>query len=243
MLRAAISCLAALFILTASAKAEPPKAPVLVELFTSQGCYSCPPADALLGRLAHEGEVVALGFHVDYWDRLGWPDPYASRASTERQYGYGRTVSQGRVYTPQMVIDGAAHEVGSAERRVRAAIARAERQPRPVTPRLQWLAPGRLQITLPAATDAKGAEIWLARFDRRQETEILRGENGGKRLAYHNIVRERRSLGRYMGQGETFEARVQAGEGENWGVAVVVQTAGPGRVWGAALLGPASPDA
>src|SRR5216684_6783440 len=87
--------------------------PVVVELFTSQGCSSCPPADALLGELAKKGEVVALGFHISYWDSLGWKDPLSSPSSTERQKAYARRLGDGRVYTPQMVVDGTSQMVGS----------------------------------------------------------------------------------------------------------------------------------
>ena len=122
---AAISCLAVAILLAAPVRAESAKQPVLVELFTSQGCYSCPPSDRLLGRLAAEGDVVALAFHVTYWDRLGWPDPFATEAGTRRQHSYGATVSNGRIYTPQLIVNGQSHAVGSNERVVRADIARA----------------------------------------------------------------------------------------------------------------------
>jgi len=240
---AAIACLAAAIFFFAPARSDGARQPVLVELFTSQGCYSCPPADRLLGRLADEADVVALGYHVTYWDRLGWLDPFATEWGTSRQYAYGRAIGQGRVYTPQMVIGGQVHEVGSDERRVRAAIAAAAREPRPATPSLRWLAPNRIAIDLPAAADAAGAGIWLARFDRQRETEILRGENGGKRLAYHQVARERLALGRFDGRAQTLEAEVMPGDGGNWGVAVIVQQPGPGRVWGAALLNAPDPDA
>src|SRR5260221_4865600 len=85
--------------------AEDPR-PVVVELFTSQGCSSCPPADALLGELAKKSEVLALGFHISYWDSLGWKDPLSNKGSTERQKAYARRFTDGRVYTPQMVVDG-----------------------------------------------------------------------------------------------------------------------------------------
>src|SRR5579859_3682195 len=94
----------------------------VVELFTSQGCSSCPPADALLGELARRGDVIALAYHVDYWDNLGWKDPFASRASTERQRSYSHALRLSGIYTPQMVIDGAVDAVGSDRRAVTAAL-------------------------------------------------------------------------------------------------------------------------
>src|SRR5712671_6375700 len=97
---------------TATPAAADPR-PVVVELFTSQGCSSCPPADALLGELAKKGEVLALGFHISYWDSLGWRDPRSSKSSTERQKAYARRFSDGRVYTPQIVVDGSSEMVGS----------------------------------------------------------------------------------------------------------------------------------
>lgn len=239
----ALACLAASVFFLAPARSENPRQPVLVELFTSQGCYSCPPADRLLGRLAEDESVVALGYHVTYWDRLGWPDPFATEWGTSRQYAYGKTISEGRVYTPQTVIGGQVHAVGSDERRVRAAIAAAAREPHPATLALRWLARDRVGIELPKAGAAAGSDIWLVRFDRKRQTEILRGENGGKRLAYHQVARERLALGRYDGQARTLEVTVTPGDGENWGVAVIVQQPGPGRVWGTALLNAPNPDA
>src|SRR5262249_1393689 len=97
--------------------------PVVVELFTSQGCNSCPPADALLGKLARRKDVLPLAFHVDYWDYIGWKDPFASKEGTERQYNYGRALGLNMVYTPQMVIDGSQDAVGSDEGAVMRGIA------------------------------------------------------------------------------------------------------------------------
>jgi len=112
--------LGALGLVSASASAD--TRPVVVELFTSQSCSSCPPADALLGELARRGDVVALGFHISYWDGLGWKDPFSSRSSTDRQRAYARLFGLGQVYTPQMVVDGAREMVGSDRDQVLAAV-------------------------------------------------------------------------------------------------------------------------
>jgi hypothetical protein len=239
----AIAAATTLLVGTVPVHAGSDRAPVLVELFTSQGCYSCPPADRLLGRLAAEGDVVALAFHVTYWDRLGWPDPFGTEEGTTRQYRYGDNFRRGSVYTPQLVIDGQTHEVGSNENRVRAAIAEAQQQSHPATPRLRWLPGNRLQVTLPASMPDAGATIWLARYDRSRQTDILRGENGGKRLDYHQIVREQKVLGVYDGKAQTLETLIEPSGGAAWGVAVIVQQRGQKRVLGAALLEAPKPDA
>src|SRR5271156_4434603 len=108
--------------------------PVVVELFTSQGCSSCPPADALLGDMARRDDVIALGFHISYWDGLAWKDPFSSQSSTDRQRVYARLFDLGQVYTPQMVVDGAREMVGSDRASVRSALHDA---------RPEKLAPGR----------------------------------------------------------------------------------------------------
>src|SRR5690606_23996855 len=107
------SLMTALFLCAAIGAAQAADRPVVVELFTSQGCSSCPPADRFLGELAARPGVIALGLHVDYWDYIGWKDPYARRAHTERQRDYSRTLNQRYVYTPQMVINGAFQAIGS----------------------------------------------------------------------------------------------------------------------------------
>lgn len=228
-------CLALALVPFAGAQAESARPPVVVKLFTSQGCYSCPPADSLLGELVEQGGVVAIGYHVNYWDRLGWPDPFATNWGTYRQYGYAAAQRTRRVYTPQMMINGLKPADGSDESHVRTLIRSAKASAKPASPTLSWQDSSTLQIALPDAPQAKGAEIWLIRFDEKQTTHIMRGENGGKNLAYHHVARECQALGRFNGQARTIQATVTPGD-VDWGVAVLVQQSGPGKIWGATSL-------
>jgi hypothetical protein len=163
-------------------------APVVLELFTSQGCSSCPPADALLGELVRRPGVIGLAWHVDYWNRLGWPDPFASREWTERQRAYARRLRT-EVYTPALVANGAVMVVGSDRRAVETAMRDA---PPLVVPASLRREGGRLQAmfgTLPA-----GASLSLAVYDPEHVTAIRAGENGGRRLREFRIVRSLRAL-------------------------------------------------
>src|SRR5262245_38547331 len=174
------------------------EAPVVVELFTSQGCNSCPPADALLGELAQRPDLVALAFHVDYWNYIGWQDPFSSPEATQRQRDYASSLGLGSVYTPQMVIDGSFDAVGSDRTRVNQAIAAASQHSKiPVAiaanPTGGWL------VTLPAAAVDQAATVWLALYDRQHVTSVRRGENAGATLTDYNIVREFRRIGRWDG--------------------------------------------
>src|SRR6476661_1705217 len=127
--------------------------PLAIELFTSQGCSSCPPADRQLGELARRPDVVALSFHVDYWDYIGWKDRFASRATTERQRIYARTLAQRYVYTPEMVVDGRVNQPGIDSDEIAGMLADARRQSTArTTPTLNRLADGSLKISLAAAT-------------------------------------------------------------------------------------------
>jgi len=201
-----------------SAEAAPP-APVVVELFTSQGCDSCPPADRLLGELATRDDVLPLSFHVTYWDRLGWPDTFGLEASTRRQGDYADSLGRRGVYTPQMVIGGRLDAVGSQRRRVLEAIELLQSHPEP-GPALA-IEDGELRL---AAGDQGACTLWLIGFDRAHDVTIERGENRGRTLRYHNVVREIERLGRWAGAASTFElplARYAAAG--RAGLAVVVQ--------------------
>ena len=161
--------------------------PIVVELFTSEGCSSCPPADKLLAEIAARPDVLALSFHIDYWDRLGWKDPYSSHEATERQNRYARLLNLGSVYTPQIIVDGKWQAVGSDRSDVEHALdrARRSRQEIPVTLALDH---GRARVKLDAV-DAASASLLLIGFDRRHVTEVKRGENGGRTLAHVDVVR------------------------------------------------------
>ena len=214
----------------ASTAAVAEDAPVVVELFTSQGCYSCPPADALLGELAEREDVLPLAFHVTYWDRLGWPDTLGLAAGTARQEAYTRTLGTGRMYTPQMVVQGQIDVVGSQRSRVMRALEIAAEVSR------LGVDINNGQVAIEAG-EPTGAVVWLAAFDDINEVVIERGENAGKTLTYHRSVRELAELGRYDGSAMTADlplARLAA-DGRD-GAAVLVQRESDGAIIGAARV-------
>jgi hypothetical protein len=211
-------------------------APVVVELYTSQGCSSCPPADAFFAELLKQPGIVALGFHVDYWNYLGWADPFSNKKFTYRQKEYAMAFRQTGVYTPQIVVHGRRGEVGSDRRAVMAAIAEARKVKPTATVLLEKLGGNRLRATVVAAADAKGAELWLALMDRRQATKIPRGENEGKTLANHHVVREWRKLGDLADEKTELAITATGEKGEKRGAAaVIVQQPKAGRILGAAI--------
>ncbi len=204
---------------------------VLVELFTSQGCNSCPPADAALGRLAGEDGIVALSLHVDYWDYLGWMDTFADRAHTKRQYAYRAAFRERAVYTPQMVIQGRAGVVGSHERKVAALIAEAMA----VAPaaRIDLAAGAEGLVARLVSAGAEGPlTLWRALYDKSKSVAIGRGENRDKTITYTNVVRELGAL-REWDAAQTIEVALPA-PGPDQGVALWLQRGEAGPVLGAA---------
>ncbi len=202
--------------------------PVVVELFTSQSCSSCPPADALLGELARRGDVIALGFHISYWDGPGWKDPFSSRSSTDRQRAYARLFGLGQVYTPQMVVDGGREMVGSDRKQVLAAL----RDARPETIAPVTFAADRRSVAI-GAGDGRG-NVLLVRFDRKRTTRVAGGENARRTLQDANGVEMLASLGGWDGSALSFAIEPPA-DGE--GVAVLVQAPDGQMLGAAALLG------
>ena len=226
------TALATGFAATAGAQDKPP---VVVELFTSEGCSSCPPADALLGELAQRPDIVPLAFHVDYWDYIGWKDPYASPANTQRQHDYAAALGLHMVYTPQMVVDGRTDVVGSERGDVAAAIGKAAVAPK-VAITIEKDAGG-YRVLIPAAAPPAGgpATVWLALFDSQRETGVKRGENGGRTLKEYNIVREWRQIATWDGSALSLPLAM-TGKPAQDGCAIIVQSGPVGPILGAVIM-------
>jgi hypothetical protein len=188
--------------------AEAQTSPVVVELFTSQGCSSCPPANATLSVLAGRADVLALTFAVTYWDQLGWKDTYAKPIYTARQWEYAHGLHHRNVFTPQIVVQGRADTVGQVVGDVEPLI-RAARAQRAEGPSIALVADG---VTLSAAstkrTETEPADVWLVRYDPRVvETPIKAGENDGRTLPQRNVVHDLVRLGAWSGQPVSFDIR------------------------------------
>ena len=214
------------------------EARTVVELFTSQGCSSCPPADALLGELAARDDLIALSFHVDYWNYIGWRDPFSKRQWSKRQRAYQETLKRRYVYTPQIVVDGAAETVGSERASVSRLIAQALRRKKIV---VEITHPDRdtIRVRIPAASGYAGPEatVWLAFYDHERDTNIRAGENSGVTLTNTNIVRSMARIGTWRGAAMEWTLPVEAvgGNGRD-GCAIIVQAEGHGRIIGAVAL-------
>lgn len=176
--------------------------PVVVELFTSQGCSSCPPADAFLTELRSTPNVIALSYHVDYWDYLGWKDTLGSPEFSQRQYDYARARRDMDVYTPQMIVEGRKHFVGSKRNVVLEAIKLAQAEPQGVPVTLAERG-SELVIEIGSASSEIEATLWLMPMAPEVRVKILKGENTGKEIIYHNIVRALVPAGRWSGEAKT----------------------------------------
>jgi hypothetical protein len=213
-----------------------PSAPVVVELFTSQGCNSCPPADEFLGELAERPGIIALSLHVDYWDYIGWKDPYASPQATARQRGYVEGLGLRYVYTPQMVIDGRVDVAGLRRNDVLRAIEKAAVGRKALQVRFERADGGKIVVPAGHAPEG-GAAVWLAVYDRSHETNVPRGENAGRKLHNYNVVRELSRIGTWRGARMEipFDMAAAAVQGRD-GCAVIVQQGPTGPVLGAAAI-------
>jgi len=199
---------------------------VVVELFTSQGCSSCPPADALLGQIADREDVLGLALHVDYWDYIGWKDQFANPAYTARQKAYARHNGKMSVYTPQMIVDGQRFLVGYKPMQLADLIQAHQRAP--VRADLDLRRRGeRLEISIARGTTGRDAEVIVVTYARERRVDISRGENAGRTLDYHNIVTSWTPVGTWDGT-SPYRATVRLDTGDE--VAVIVQEKGPGAI-------------
>lgn len=178
--------------------------PVVVELFTSQGCSSCPPADAFHAELAGRPGIIALAFHVDYWDYLGWRDSFASPAFTKRQRAYAKAFGDRMVYTPQMVVGGRVGLVGSHIEAIEAAIAEVSHDPATAAVRIDAADDTLRVVVEPGAGAAEPAHVSYVLLAHPQTVDITRGENRGHQITYHNVVRAWMMLGAWHGEAATW---------------------------------------
>ena len=218
----------------------------VIELFTSQGCSSCPAADKLLAELSRDPTLVTLSLPVDYWDYLGWKDTLALHGHSNRERAYADARGDREVYTPQVVVNGLVPVLGSDKLAIDDAITRTRQSAAPLTvPVTLTVADGKVSVNVPAAKDAPGsAEIWLCPITGKAQVAIERGENRGHTLTYTNVVRRWVKLGNWNGQAATFSVPVASLPDADFSlqdidrVAVVVQSgvaAKPGVMLGAAV--------
>jgi hypothetical protein len=212
------------------AQSNSPRGPAVVELYTSQGCSSCPPADALLGELSQMPNVLALAFHVDYWDSIGWRDHFALPTAVRRQQQYVETLGLSSAFTPQVVVDGRSSFVGSDKRRILAAIA----EPLNTIPISVEVARGVLTVSVPERQDRERYDVNLIAYLPQADTNVERGENSGRTLREFNIVRQFRSLGVWNGRESMFRAPVDSFPADATRVAVLLQRDQQGPIVGSA---------
>ncbi|MAZ15862.1 MAG: hypothetical protein CL535_05950 [Ahrensia sp.] len=215
----------------------------VVELFTSQGCNSCPPADAALRKFAERGDVIALGYHVDYWDYLGWKDTLGSKSNSKRQYEYAEGLKRRGVYTPQAVINGQSHTNGGRYDEISDSLARDDAQGHGLTVGMTLTDLGdRMRVTAEGAPkDGSTVHIVLVYFRRHADVAIERGENSGKTITYVNAVLDYQTIGMWEGEGLTVDiphSELAAKEADGCAVLLQKATDGghPGAIIGAAIL-------
>ncbi len=229
-------------LLPASAVAGQSQPLTIIELYTSQGCSSCPPADNLLGELAQRDDVLALSFHVDYWNYIGWTDPFASAQYTKRQRAYARYMDLRYIYTPQMVVNGAFEASGLKPAVIDDFIASAKLLPQ-VPIMLKQRDNSEIEVSIQPWDAAQGSlagqtfVVWAAVYDKKHSTSVKRGENTGHTINNYNVVRNFRKVGNWDGNAHGFTVSLQ-GLRENGGeaCAVFIQSEQTGRIMGAANL-------
>jgi hypothetical protein len=221
----------------------------LVELFTSQGCSSCPAADKLLGELAGDPSLVAISVPIDYWDYLGWKDTLASPTHSARQRAYARVRGDRQVYTPQIVVNGSTHVLGSDHAAIERAIVQTDRNPAIMSvPVLMSIGGSKLNVRVESSgRDHFGGEVWLCPLAKSVQVQIGRGENRGRTVTYHNVARRWIKLGDWIGTESTWSVPISEIETDEIDAAVIMVQQGthdrPGIILGAgfvSLVGPAA---
>lgn len=217
--------------------------PVLLELFTSQGCSSCPPADALFDELRDKPGVITLSFSVDYWNYLGWHDTLSSPENSDRQRDYALSRGDGKVYTPQLVVDGIKHVNGANEAAIEMAIRTAERRLKDVKVTMSMRAEGDSLLVdiggAPATSDMRQATVWLAVAKDEETVEITRGENRGETITYTHPVRELMPVGMWKGEPTTLRLPLKDLHAIGGDCLVsMLQVEGAGPILGAAMFQP-----
>jgi hypothetical protein len=251
-MRYIFSVLFAVAVVWVSSKAATPppdlgsRTPVLVELFTSEGCSSCPPADALLRELDQEQPVsgstaIVLSEHVDYWNRIGWKDPFSSAFFSDRQNAYAARFGLSSVYTPQMVVDGTAEFTGSESDKAQSTISKAGQNPKLAVSlssvRVEESNRIRGSVGVDGAVKTRGAEVWVALALDHAESQVSRGENAGRNLSHVGVVTKLVKIGEFRA-GEKFtkevEFKIDPANSGKFRLVAFVQESGMGRVLGAA---------
>jgi hypothetical protein len=233
---AALSLFGGLF--SGAGAAEQKRLDVL-ELFTSQGCSSCPPADVLLEQFSRRDDVLALSFPVSYWDHLGWRDTLAKDAYNERQRNYASTRGDHEIYTPQMVVNGIAHAVGSQKSAIEAAMAKTGRQLR-----ASWVpvslecGGGNAELKAgdaPAGSELRSGKLWVALYSNSVTVDIGRGENTGREITYTHVVRDLVPAGDWNGHEARYQVKIPPGAKFD-GCAALLQSDKSRAVLGASVV-------
>jgi hypothetical protein len=220
------------------ASAEPR---AVIELFTSQGCSSCPPADKLLGELAADPSLIAISVPIDYWDYLGWKDTLADPLNTARQKGYAHERGDSQVYTPQAVVNGALHAVGSDRPAIEQAIAESRRKGAILSvPVKLAIADGHLKVTMPGGAPTQASvEVWVCGLAKAITVAIGRGENKGRTVTYHNVLRSWLKIGKWTGNADAWKVPTHTLKGDGVDTAAVLVQSGtvekPKAILGATL--------
>lgn len=237
--------LSAAFVCTASLTASAGETRAVIELFTSQGCSSCPPADKLLAQLSRDPSLITMSLAVDYWDYLGWKDTLALHGHSNRERGYAEARGDREVFTPQVVVNGLVDVLGSDKTAIEAAIEKTRHTGKPLeVPVTMTVADGKVTVNVPEATDAqRSAEVWLCPITHKITVAVERGENKDRKLTYTNVVRSWVRLGDWKGKAQSYSIPLAELPNANYGlkdideVSVLVQSgmaAKPGVILGAA---------